>query len=183
MKALEPLAPEERHRVLTATAALYGVALLTGSKNEREEGGANPPADGGGRGDEGAGGGSGGGGSEHRSGKRQSVVEFLNDRQPATNPQRIACFAFYREHVEAKGSTFSKSELEDYFPTAKLGKPGNYDRDWNKAVKEGWIHDDGANSYLTQGGEDRVKAGFGGKAKPRGRAAAKKATRKAQSAA
>jgi hypothetical protein len=57
----------------------------------------------------------------------------------------------------------------------------NFSRDFAKAVKEGWIHENGDKSYLTQSGENAVAAGFSGKAKARGRSAptrrkAKKAT-------
>jgi hypothetical protein len=171
MNALQSLSPEDRSRVLHASAALFGIAIgdvsqTTGDRVDKPEASEKNPAAAG----------------HGATGKRQSIVEFLNDRQAATNDQRIACFAHYREHVEGKGQHFSKSDLESYFGTAKLSKPGNYDRDFRKAVQAGWIHEEGANSYLTQGGEDAVKAGFGGKGKPRGAAAKKRksATDKAQ---
>jgi len=163
MTALQPLSSDERSRVLQAAAALHGIGIpstrLPGQSSREEMAGAAdekaPPV-------------------QDQRGKRQSIVEFLNDRQPATNAQRIACFAHYREHIEGKGSNFSKGDLEPYFAAAKLPKPGNYDRDFRESVKSGWIHEDGANSYLTQGGEDAVRAGFGGRGKPRGAAVAKK---------
>jgi hypothetical protein len=109
--------------------------------------------------------------------RQLSLVEYMNTKEPVTNGQRIAVFAAYREEIEKKGN-FAKGDLEGYFAKAKLAAPGNnYTRDYKKAVSEGWIHDDGANSYLTQTGQRAVAAGFGGKAKPRGKAA-KKAARK-----
>jgi hypothetical protein len=161
--ALQPLSPEERSRVLHAASALFGVTKTSGvlqsggwSDNETNDPEANhAPA-------------------PRLAAKRQSIVEFLNERQPATNTQRIACFAYYREHVDGKGSSFSKDDLEPFFALSKLPKPGNYDRDFGKVVRMGWIHEDGATSYLTQGGEDAVKAGFAGKAQPRGAAGTKK---------
>lgn len=161
MQTLEPLSAEERERVLQAAAALYGVRLAGSAEvapavdpevDTRE----NPRR-------------------QSTTGKRQSIVEFLNEKQPATNPQLLACFAYYREHIEGKGANFSRSDLEAYFATSKRAKPGNYSREWNKAVSEGWIHDAGAESYLTQGGEEQVKAGFGGKGKPRGNTRPKRA--------
>jgi hypothetical protein len=154
MKALEPLSPEERARVLQSAAALFGIAPSAASRSSPSNGhvvddlGNNPEA-------------------SDRSGKRLSIVEFLETKKPATNSQRIAAFAFYREHVEGKAN-FSRSDLEHYFAVAKLPKPGNYDRDFSGAAREGWIHEDGTESYLTQKGESAVKAGFDGKAKPRG---------------
>lgn len=88
--------------------------------------------------------------------------------------QRIACFAYYRDKIEGQ-ELFSSLELAPYFKQAKLAAPGsNYARDFNNAVREGWIHDDGPKSYLTRKGEQAVEAGFGGKTKPRGRNAGKK---------
>ncbi|HJQ52713.1 MAG TPA: hypothetical protein VJ825_02610 [Gemmatimonadaceae bacterium] len=155
MKTLENLSNEERERVLQSVSTLYGIAPISISPEEREQQNLQN------------------GGELSRQpthkGKRQSVVEFLNEKQPATNSQRIALFAAYREQIEAKGSAFARRDLEPYFASAKLPNPGrNYDRDFVKAVKAGWIHEDGANSYLTQAGETAVKKGFGGKASPRG---------------
>ena len=163
-QALQPLTPDERARVIQAAAALFGVttpslasarATRTGEDSKQ---GTDEDQD----------------SREAGNGKRQSLVEFLNEKRPATNSQRIACFAHYREHVEGKGQNFSQGDFRPYFAPAKLPKPGNYDRDFRAAVSSGWIHEDGANSYLTRGGEEAVAAGFGGKGKPRGAAAPKK---------
>ena len=161
--ALQPLTAEGRARVLSAASALFGIAATPASSQRTHAGHASngersdaPPK------------------REESGGKRQSIVEFLNDRQPATNTQRIACFAYYWEHTEGKGQHFAKGDLEPYFAQAKLPKPGNYDRDFRSAVQCGWIHEDGSNSYLTRGGEDAVLAGFGGKGKPRGNAVGKR---------
>lgn len=160
--ALQPLTAEERARVISAASALFGIAVAQVTQ-QRTNGG---PASNGEQSDTPR--------REESGGKRQSIVEFLNDRQPATNTQRIACFAYYWEHTEGKGQHFAKGDLEGYFAQAKLPKPGNYDRDFRSAVQCGWIHEDGSNSYLTRGGEDAVMAGFGGKGKPRGNAVSKR---------
>lgn len=166
MTALEPLTIEERARVLQAAAALHGIGLKSSPLR--------------GQGGDGALNGGGGGGHEEEdpdnepgTGKRLSIVEFLRRKAPATNAQRLAAFAYYREHFEEK-PRFARGDLEHYFSSAKLAKPGNYDRDFSGAVREGWIHEDGSESYLTQDGEEAVNAGFGGKAKPRGQAVAGK---------
>lgn len=105
--------------------------------------------------------------------KRVSLVEFLTRCKPATNSQRITAFAAYRQDVEGKVN-FARSDLKEYFATAKLAMPGNFDRDFGAAVSDGYIHEDGANSYLTQTGESAVKAGFDGKGKSRGATKPKK---------
>jgi hypothetical protein len=166
IKALEPLSPEERARVIQSAAALYGIRA--GTQTGRS---ARSSSDFGGQDDE----------SEVDAGddqgtdlgRRLSIVELLKQKQPATNSQRITVFAFYREHVEKK-ARFARGDLEPYFSSAKLAKPANYDRDFAGAVREGWVHEDGGESYLTQAGEDAVKEGFAGKGKPRGVSVARK---------
>lgn len=161
VNALQPLNSEERSRVLRSAAALFGITL--GQPVGIGPAAESPPKAplGGATGT-----------------KKLSIVELLQDRGAATNSQRIACFAYYREKVEGS-EHFSKQDLAAYFPQAKLAAPGpNYSRDYNGAVREGWVHDDGAQSYLTQKGEAAVEAGFGGKAKPRGATASKKSRKR-----
>lgn len=165
MSALQPLAPDERQRVLDASAALFGLsaprrtaATSGNASNSQELDDSEPPA------------------KPASSNKRLSIVEFLNTKSPATNAQRLTCFAYYREHVEKKGQNFAKADLKPYFMAAKLVKPANYDRDFGEAISVSWIHEDGENSYLTQTGEAAVTAGFGGKGRPRGAAVSKKKT-------
>jgi len=167
MAALQGLTQEERERVIQSTAALFGVAAYSaepqqaqggGAKAHRNEGATNP--------------GSGGG-------KKVSLVEFIKEKQPSTNPQKIACFAYYREHYEGE-EHFSSSDLSGYFAKAKLPAPGpNYKRDYNNAVKAAWIHDDGDQSYLTQEGERAVDSAFEGLGSRRGGSVAGKKRKKA----
>ena len=90
------------------------------------------------------------------------LVELVQERQPGTNAQRIAVFALYRERAEGR-PRFSRHDLEGYFAEARIPPPANYDRDFNKAVEQGWIHEDGEQSYLTTKGIEAVEAGFGGR--------------------
>jgi hypothetical protein len=96
-----------------------------------------------------------------------SPVELIQEKKPATNAQRLAVFAYYRERVEGL-SRFAKDDLKPYFAKAKQLPPQNYDRDFRQAVKLGWIYEDGEDSYLTSKGLELVEAGFGGKLTPRG---------------
>lgn len=163
MKALQGLSPEECARVLESAAALFKVPAPLPRTTPPE---AALDSDEVGQGVE----------------RRLSLIEFMNQKGPATNAQRVVVFAYYREHVEKKGDTFARADLRSYFSAAKLAKPANYDRDFSSAAREGWIHEDGESSYLTATGEAAVKAGFGGKGKPRGRAVAKKTARKPKKA-
>lgn len=156
VKTLQPLAPDARARVLASAAALYGVDLVISGESEavvpsdrdKAARAANPPQ----------------GGAK----KPTSIVEFLKEKSPAANPQRLACFAYYREHHEGN-KNFSSADLKPYFALAKLAPPGkNFARDYKIAIKEGWIHDKGSESFLTQTGERAVEQGFDGKARPRG---------------
>jgi hypothetical protein len=106
--------------------------------------------------------------------RRLSPVELLQEKNPTTNAQKIALFAYYREKVEGL-ARFSRADLESYFAKAKEPPPGNYHRDFQAALSLGWIYEDGADSYLTTKGLEAVEAGFGGKARPRGSSASKQA--------
>ena len=160
--ALEPLEENERRRILDAAATFFGAPQPTppapGATNKNLD---KPPGTG--------------------SAKPLSVNELLDEVKPSTNPQRIAAFAFFREQHEGN-EKFARGDLKAYFSKAKESEPKNYDRDFNQTVKEGWIHEDGDQSYLTRKGESVVRAGFGGKAKPRGSAVAAKRGKRKQTA-
>jgi hypothetical protein len=98
-----------------------------------------------------------------------SPMELIQEKQPTTNAQKIALFAYYREKVEGL-SRFSRDDLAGYFGKARQPPPGNFNRDFQAAVNLGWIYEDGDDSYLTTKGLETVEAGFAGKAQPRGRA-------------
>jgi hypothetical protein len=97
-----------------------------------------------------------------------SPIELIQAKEPATNAQRIIVFAYYREKYEGQ-NYFARGDLEGYFAKAKQPAPGNYDRDFNEAVKQGWLYENGSESYLTGKGLEAVEAGFAGKGLPRGR--------------
>jgi hypothetical protein len=94
-----------------------------------------------------------------------SLTELVNDKKPRTNQQRIALFGYYREKGEGL-SRFSRVDLKSYFAKAKLPPASNYDRDFVEVVRRGWIHEDGADSYLTTRGIEAVEAGFEGEQTP-----------------
>jgi hypothetical protein len=93
-----------------------------------------------------------------------SLVELIQDKRPGTNAQCIAVFAYYRERYEGV-SRFSRGDLKPYFAKAKLTPSANYDRDFGGAIKNAWIHEDGAESYLTTKGIEAVENGFEGAAR------------------
>lgn len=154
--ALESLDDETRQRVVASALSLLGMSSSAGPRQTLQT---TTPAiattD------------------VRRPERAMSPVELMQEKNPATNPQKIALFAYYREKYEGQ-SRFSRSDLKGYFGKAKETPPANYDRDFATAVKQGWIHEDGGESYLTSRGLEAVEAGFGGKAMPRGRAAKRK---------
>jgi hypothetical protein len=93
-----------------------------------------------------------------------SLVELINEKKPGTSTQRIALFAYYREKSEGL-SRFTRDDLKPYFAMAKQPPASNYDRDFVEAVRKGWIHEDGADSYLTTRGVEAVESGFEGERK------------------
>jgi hypothetical protein len=93
-----------------------------------------------------------------------SLVELINEKKPGTSAQRIALFAYYREKSE-RLSRFTRDDLKPYFAKAKQPPASNYDRDFVEAVRKGWIHEDGADSYLTTRGVEAVESGFEGERK------------------
>jgi hypothetical protein len=99
----------------------------------------------------------------------------MQEKHPKSNPQKLALFAYYRERVEGL-ARFSKADLRGYFASAKEKPAANYDRDFRDAVKLGWIHEDGDDSYLTSRGLEVVESGFAGAQPAQSRkASAKKA--------
>ncbi len=149
--ALEPLDEEARNRVLQSVTSLLGMSTAGWS-----------PGPGGSAGKERT--------PSPKADRPISLQELIQEKKPVTNAQYIALFAFCREKSENL-PRFSRSDLEGYFSKAKLPPPGNYDRDFNKAVQLGWIHEDGSDSYLTTRGVEAVEAGFEGKQPPRGNSA------------
>jgi len=93
-----------------------------------------------------------------------SIVELLQQKNPGTNAQRIGLFAYYRERYEGL-SRFAREDLKPYFAKARLAPAANFDRDFVETLKKGWIHEEGADSYLTSKGLEAVESGFSGERK------------------
>jgi hypothetical protein len=115
------------------------------------------------------------------SAKKLSLVELVKDKEPKTNPERIALFAYYREHIEGQPH-FERDDLRPYFVKARIAQPTNYDRDFVSAVSQGWIHEDGSDSYLTNSGTQAVESGFAPAARAGGKSSKGAARKKKRSA-
>jgi hypothetical protein len=143
--ALKSLNQQERQEVVTSVFALLGsVPLPTQATPPPAPSGAAPSPAG-----------------ATTAPRPKGLMEVMQERHPGTNSQRIAVFAYYRERHE-NIARFSRADLEGYFGKAHLTPPRNYDRDFNKALQRGWLHEDGAESYITTKGIEAVEAGFEG---------------------
>ena len=98
---------------------------------------------------------------ERQPSRPLSLVELIQDKKPGTNAQRIALFAYYREKYQNL-PRFGRDDLKSYFATGKETPAANYDRDFVEAIRKGWIHEDGADSYLTSKGIEAIESGFEG---------------------
>ena len=149
--ALKPLDPADRKKVISSVATLLdiGIGDLSAEKQPAREVGSretlHPRQQ----------------KETERTTRPVSLVEVVQDKKPKTNAQRIATFAYHREKNEGQ-PRFSREDLETYFAKAKEPPAANYYRDFMEAVKKGWIHEDGAESYLTTRGLEAVEAGFEG---------------------
>jgi hypothetical protein len=147
--ALKDLDLETRRRVLASVLALLGMSEVTAISEASKMGSVQEfkpspqPA---------------------VSSRPISVIELMQEKNPRTNEERIALFAYYREKYEGY-QRFARRDLEPYFAKAKLAPAANYDRDFVKVVKRGWIHEDGSDSYLTSKGLEAVESDFPGETK------------------
>jgi hypothetical protein len=144
--ALKPLDAPERQRVLASVYALLGI-------NEAPAP-ANAPTV------------SSGGQPELRSKPSPSsparpvaIRELIQEKKPSTHPEFITLFAYYREKHQNL-PTFSRAALAEYYATSREKPPKNFDRDFVEAVRRGWIHEDGDNSYITSKGLEVVESNF-----------------------
>ena len=124
--ALKPLGPEKRRKVLASVSALLGMARTSSLTVTRPT-----PLP-----------------TRGPSFRPVSLVELMKEKSPSTSPERITLFAYYRDKHEGL-SRFARSDLKDYFSKAKEPLPANYDRDFIAAVRRGWIHEEGDESYIT----------------------------------
>lgn len=146
--ALKNLDADARAKVLTSVAALLEIpGMLLSSKVMPASQPINPPRP------------TGLALAVETKNRPTSLIEYLQQISPGSNSQYITSFAVYREKYEGM-ARFSRNDLEAYFSKAKLKPPGNFIRDYNEAVKKGWIHDDGSDSYVTTKGIEMIEAGF-----------------------
>lgn len=145
-RALKPLDADERQRVLASVYALLKIgegpvpasSLISagsGQPNAPTKAQLSTPA------------------------RPVAIRELIQEKKPRTHPQFITLFAYYREKHQNM-PTFSRAVLADYYATSREKPPKNFDRDFVEAVRRGWIHEDGDNSYITSKGLEVVESNF-----------------------
>ncbi len=147
-EALKAVAEKDRQQVFDGVKVLLGLDLrVTAPANWSSPGPGN--------------------GGTSSSTPRLSLVEYLKRTGATTNAQAILTFAMYRQEVESI-EFFCRQDLVAYFSKARLPSPKkNFGREFDKVIREGWIHEEGPNSYVTQSGASTVQMGFLGKSKSR----------------
>src|SRR6266851_2446663 len=134
--ALKPLSADDRRKVLASVQALLGTFEAPIESRPMPSAAT----------------------SQSSSPRPLSLVELIKDKQPKTNIDLITLFAYYRDQFEGQ-QRFGRNDLRGYFSKAKQNPPSNFDRDFVEAVKRGWLHEDGADSYITSRGMEAIAAG------------------------
>lgn len=161
--ALKSLDPEDRQRVLTSVRALLEIPSPAAG-NKEHEGSTGAEAGNAARSVVLA---------PHSGARPLSIRELIQDKNWRSQPQLITLFAYFREKHE-NSPAFSRGDLEKYYKSSRENKPANYDRDFVEAVKKGWIHEDGDNSYITSKGIEAVESSFAGAVEKKGRSKGRK---------
>jgi len=95
----------------------------------------------------------------------QSVREFLNEKNPKTNPQKITTICMYlRDKLDHKN--FSVDDVKQQLENAQEAVTQNFSRDFKVTLRTGWIaesHTENGKYFLTLSGEKAIQDGFSGR--------------------
>ena len=99
--------------------------------------------------------------------KPPAIREFLNEKTPKTNLDRVLAIAVYHNRFIAPNTdSFSVADLLHLIPRARLKKPRNINDVINKNVIKGYFEEDGKNEtgkkkwYVTESGISKVDNNF-----------------------
>ena len=107
--------------------------------------------------------------SEENKEKRRppAIREFLNEKKPKTNLDRILAIAVYHNRfIEPNKDFFNVKDILHLIPKAKLKKPANINDVINKNVVKGYFEEDGKDEtskkkwYVTESGISIVDSNF-----------------------
>jgi hypothetical protein len=91
-----------------------------------------------------------------------SLRERLDDAQAKRMPDKIVVIGEFLQ--DAGNETFTRSEVEQQFQAAGEGKPGNFGRDFQWAIRNGWLSPEVGstkNFYVTKTGRTAIEKQFG----------------------
>lgn len=95
-------------------------------------------------------------------GTRISVREFMNHAGAKRNPEKIVAIGAYL--IEELGQeTFTRKDVKMQFMNAREPIPGNYTRDFDWAVSNGWLartQGSAMDHYVTHSGLEAIKNQF-----------------------
>ena len=93
-------------------------------------------------------------------GARLSVREYMDDAGAKRNPEKIVAIGAYLVH-QLNQKTFTRKEVKLQFKNAAEAVPGNYTRDFDWAVSNGWLGTDSHKDYyVTTKGFDAITNKF-----------------------
>jgi hypothetical protein len=97
--------------------------------------------------------------TERRSG-RKSLREYLDEVGAKRNPDKIVSIAEYIS--EETGKNFTRDDVKNRFEDAAEPVPGNYGRDFQWGVRNGWIAPAATKGdyYVTDAGRKAIEAKF-----------------------
>ncbi|MBU0572560.1 hypothetical protein KKH23_00310 [Patescibacteria group bacterium] len=92
----------------------------------------------------------------------KAVREYLNEKSPKTNSQKITVFAmFLRDYLDFK--TITQKDLKSQFEKSHEPVPANFSRDFMKAISLGWLaesYEQPGKFFITLSGEGAVNGSF-----------------------
>ena len=91
--------------------------------------------------------------------KKISIKEFVIEKQPSTNPEKILCFGYYEEKYRDKQS-WTVKDMVNCYKEAKESIPKNPSDQIAKCRSKAWITSSGEGYYLTNTGEKKIEEGF-----------------------
>lgn len=101
--------------------------------------------------------------------QRLSIREFLEEAGGSSFHEKIAAIGRYMRDHEAQ-QDFSRDDVKVRFRSAGEAMPGNFPRDFQKALQAGWIAEDPQNRgrfYVTRRGDDAIDQNFDGVSSPK----------------
>ncbi|MEV7949377.1 hypothetical protein AB0O74_20720 [Streptomyces rubiginosohelvolus] len=98
-----------------------------------------------------------------RPGQVEGPRQALERSDAKTITEKMTAFAAYLLHVEGR-ETFTQSDIRRLFQRARERIPSHFSREFDKAVRAGWIHEgqEKGQCYLSDSASNVIEDGFSG---------------------